>query len=188
MPCLTLIKNIITSDRHAATYNNNDAAAMLFAFLFPLWGLFNILVYCRPKVGNGYDLGRGHSAVSSISRMRGFAMVIAAGGEIPEAAHELKKKEHKHQNPGAASKSNQLSSGLSWYKTSESFLSSSSEGNSNDHGEGAGGRNGDGMERFYGYHIEEETFCDITYGRDFSMDRVRIGHREYVLLDFVCEK
>ena len=96
-------------------------------------------------------------------------MVIAAGGEIPEAAHESKKKENENQNPGA-SNSNQLSSGLSWYKTHESFLSSSSEGNRNDHGEGAGGRNGDGMERFYGYHIEEETFRDITYGRDFSTD------------------
>ena len=100
-------------------------------------------------------------------------MVVAAGGEIPEAAREPKKKENENQNPGA-SNSNQLSSGLSWYKTNESFvdeifLSSRSEGNSNDRGEGAGW-DGDGMEWFYGYRIEEETFRDITYGRDFSTD------------------
>ena len=181
---LTFIENIITSDRHASTYNNNDVAAMVFfSFLFPLGGLFNILVYCRPKVAalrrrelkdQKHDLGHdGHSAVSSISWIRGFAMVVAAGGEIPEEAHEPKKKENENQNPGA-SNSNQLSSGLSWYKTNESFvdeifLSSRSEGNSNDRGEGAGW-DGDGMEWFYGYRIEEETFRDIMYGRDFSTD------------------
>ena len=101
-------------------------------------------------------------------------MVVAAGGEIPEAAREPKKKENENQNPGA-SNSNQLSSGLSWNKTNESFvdeifLSSRSEGNSNNRGEGAGW-NGDGMEWFFGgYHIEEETFRDIMYGRDFSTD------------------
>ena len=95
-------------------------------------------------------------------------MVVAAGGEIPEAAREPKKKENENQNPGA-SNSNQLSPGLSWYKTNESFLSTRSEGNSNDRGEGAGW-DGDGMEWFYGYRIEEETFRDITYGRDFSTD------------------
>ena len=102
-------------------------------------------------------------------------MVIAAGGEIPEAAHESKKKENENQNPGA-SNSNQLNSGLSWYKTNEScvdeiHLSGRSEGNSNDRGEDAGWA-GDGMEWFFGYHIEEESFRDITYGRDFSTDSI----------------
>eukprot|EP00553_Chaetoceros_curvisetus_P001335 CAMPEP_0204622506 /NCGR_PEP_ID=MMETSP0717-20131115/8152_1 /ASSEMBLY_ACC=CAM_ASM_000666 /TAXON_ID=230516 /ORGANISM="Chaetoceros curvisetus" /LENGTH=90 /DNA_ID=CAMNT_0051637237 /DNA_START=872 /DNA_END=1141 /DNA_ORIENTATION=- len=45
---------------------------------FPLGGFLNILVYTRPKVAS---LRRTHP---ECSRIRGFWMVLHAGGEIPD--------------------------------------------------------------------------------------------------------
>lgn len=48
---------------------------------FPLEGLFNILIYLRPKVTG---LRRAHPGCS---RWRAFFLVLKAGGEIPEHVH-----------------------------------------------------------------------------------------------------
>jgi hypothetical protein len=51
---------------------------LLFAFLFPLGGLYNILVYTRPTISS---LRRREP---TISWLKAFLLVIRAGGEIPQ--------------------------------------------------------------------------------------------------------
>ncbi len=56
----------------------NYAMAISTSILFPLGGLFNIIVYTRPNVAS--FLRR----CPEVSRLEGFWLVLRAGGEVPE--------------------------------------------------------------------------------------------------------
>ncbi len=58
-------------------YINHSVLDAIVIFTYPLGGFLNILVYTRPKVAS---LRRDHP---ECSRLRGFWLVLRAGGEIP---------------------------------------------------------------------------------------------------------
>ncbi len=72
--CLVYFPGMITF----TSPNPSDVLILFTMIFYPLGGFLNILVYTRPKVAN---LRRTHP---ECSRLRGFWLVIKAGGEIPD--------------------------------------------------------------------------------------------------------
>ncbi|GFH61400.1 predicted protein [Chaetoceros tenuissimus] len=54
----------------------NELVVWWFSVFYPLGGLFNILIYTRPKV-------QALRKIIDISRFMGFIVVVVAGGETP---------------------------------------------------------------------------------------------------------
>ncbi len=78
--CLTYMPMIINTV-FAIFYLYPTVICAMQAFFWPLGGFLNILVYTRPKVAS---LRRDYP---ECSRLRGFWLVLRAGGEIPDDIH-----------------------------------------------------------------------------------------------------
>jgi len=69
---------IILSTFNLAGVSYSVAFSIIISILYPLGGLFNILIYTRPKVD---QLRISHT---NLSWLRAFLLVIKAGNEVPE--------------------------------------------------------------------------------------------------------
>lgn len=80
--CITYIPMVICVFLTIYTENPLIISSIVM-FTFPLGGFLNILVYTRPKIAS---LRRNHP---ECSRLRGFWLVLRAGGEIPSEDDDL---------------------------------------------------------------------------------------------------
>ena len=184
---------------------------LVLALIFPLGGLFNILIYCRPKVA---ALRRRED---SISWIRGFILVIAAGGEIPESISlcrtrgsnkDSTKNQQEEEDIGsgineAPGKGNCIESDnhlISYASTKENIKHNVSNlSGLGVHGLSESFRDGDHIDENLCYirgesnvtregdgilyHFEPESIIDITYARNMSLNTEQISSISGLSLD-----
>lgn len=77
VPCIVLVLDFLGT--HNYLLQGDKLIPLLLYSIFPLGGVFNILVYCRPKV-NAIRREK-----TDISWIKALWLVIMAGGEIPDS-------------------------------------------------------------------------------------------------------